>query len=234
MPPTPVDDHTEDFEQLAALQALDVLEGGERQRFEQHAAHCQRCRVMVQLDREALARAAPEMDPSPGFKTRLMQRATEELQELQARRRSAPPQPTPTPPNVIPFRRRAPWLSAIAAVLVVGLVIGGGYAYQNQVVASYPLTGSLAGSAVVNVRRSGATELAMRGVQDPPAGYLYEAWIIPPSPNSQPVAAGVTSTGNATLPLAPLANGSTVALTQEPGRVEAPTSPPVMAVVVRS
>jgi anti-sigma-K factor RskA len=218
MPPTPVDDHTEEFEQLAGLQALDVLEGEELQRFAQHAAHCERCRVMVQLDREALTMAAPEMEPSPDFKARLMERAAQELS---------------APPNVIPFRRRrAPWASAIAAVLVLGIVTAGGYAYENQVVASYALSGSISGSAVVNVKRSGAAELDMRGVQDPPAGYLYEAWIIPA--NRQPIPAGTSARGDATLPLEGLASGTTVAITQERGRVDAPTSTPVMAVVVQS
>ena len=79
MPPTPVDDHTEEFEQLAGLQALEVLEGEELRRFEEHAARCERCRLMVRLDREALALAVPEMDPSPDFKARLMERAAAEL-----------------------------------------------------------------------------------------------------------------------------------------------------------
>jgi anti-sigma-K factor RskA len=237
MPPTPVDDHTEEFEQLAALSALDVLEGEELERFEQHAAHCERCRMTVRLDREALARAAPEMDPSPDFKARLMQRAAAELSADVVD--EAPPSPEPTPlrtealpPNVVPLWRRAPrWASALAAVFVVGLVALGGYSYQNQVVASYPLSGSLAGSAVVNVRRSGATELNLRGMESPPPGKVYEAWIIPPG--GAPVPAGTSPTGDATLPLSSLPGGATVAITREPGRVDAPTDlPPPMTVTV--
>jgi anti-sigma-K factor RskA len=264
MPPTPVDDHTEEFEQLAGLAALGALDGEDQVRFEAHAAHCERCRLMVQLDQEALARAAPEMEPSPDFKARLMQRAAAELgasaatatdaglrilspegTQVEAPRPPtmgpasqedsqltlAPTEDTP-PPNVIPFWRRTPWASAIAAVLVVGLVLGGAYTYQNQVVASYALSGNFGGSAVVNVRRSGATELDMNGVQDPPPGYVYEAWIIPP--NGQPVAAGTIQTGDANVPLSELPSGTTVAVTQERSRVAAPTSAPIMAVVVQS
>ena len=241
MPPSPVDEHTEEFEQLAGLSALDVLEGDEHARFEQHAATCERCRLMVRVDRETLALAAPEMDPSPDFKARLMQRATRELGNEQAAVLEQPlsqatpepsPQPLRRPPNVLPFWRRTPWASALAAVLVIGLVTAGGYAYENQVVASYALTGGLSGTAVVNVRRSGAAELDMSGVQDPPTGYLYEAWIIPP--NSQPIAAGVTPTGEARLPLNGVSTGTTVAVTQERSRVDAPTSAPLLAVVVQS
>jgi len=206
MPPTPVDDHTEEFEQLAGLAALDVLEGDEQRHFEEHAAHCERCQLMLRLDREALARAAPEMDPSPDFKARLMQRAAQELAEAEA-------EPA-LPPNVVqfPWWRRTPrWASAIAAVFVLGVVAAGGYSYENQVVASYPLAGTLPGSAIVNVRRSGAAELEMRGVANPPPGQIYEAWIIPPG--AAPVAAGTTSTGDATLQLAGVGSGVTVAVT---------------------
>jgi hypothetical protein len=244
MSPTPVDDHTEEFEQLAGLHALEVLEGDELRRFEEHAAHCERCRLMVKLDREALALAAPEMEPSADFKARLMQRAARELEGDEAVRPNAavptesespyepiPLRPSNPPRNVIPFRRRSPWVQAIAAVFVVGIVTAGGYAYQNQVVATYALSGSVPGSAVVNVRRSGAAELEMRGVPNPPQGYLYEAWIIPA--NAQPIPAGTTSTGDGQVSLQGLQSGATVAVTQERARVDAPTSAPIMAVVVQ-
>jgi anti-sigma-K factor RskA len=224
MPPTPVDDHTEEFEQLAGLAALDVLEGEEQRRFEQHASHCERCQVMVRLDREALALAAPEMDASPDFKARLLQRAAQELAE-------AEPQTAPTRSNVaqFPWWRRTPrWASAVAAVFVLGVVALGGYSFQNQVVASYPLSGTLSGSAVVNVRRSGAAELQMRGVANPPAGQVYEAWLIPPG--GAPIPAGTAKSGDATLPLGGVSSGVTVAITQERQRVDAPTSAPVLAV----
>ena len=163
MPPSPVDEHTEEFEQLAGLSALDVLEGDEHARFEQHAATCERCRLMVRVDRETLALAAPEMDPSPDFKARLMQRATRELGNEQAAVLEQPlsqatpepsPQPLRRPPNVLPFWRRTPWASALAAVLVIGLVTAGGYAYENQVVASYALTGGVYSRSPANLERA--------------------------------------------------------------------------------
>src|SRR5919202_1667668 len=229
MPPTPVDDHTEEFEQLAGLSALDVLEGDELARFERHAAHCDRCRLMERLDRETLARAAPEMDPSPDFKARLMQRAA---QELAATARPEPIALRPRPSNVIPLWRRSPWASAIAAVFVVGLVSVGAFTYQNQVVATYSLSGSAPGNAIVVVRRSGAGELEMSGVPNPPAGFVYEAWVIPQG--GQPVAAGTTTSGDARLPLPGDVRGKTVAITQERTRVDAPTSTPIMTTAVQS
>jgi len=241
MPNTRVDEHTDEFEQLAGLSGLGVLEGDELARFEAHAAQCERCRVIVRLDQETLARLsllAPAMDPSPDFKARLMQRAAQELAATQSHAvvavapGPAPIQFRPRPPNVIPLWRRSPWVSALAAVLVVGLVSFGAYSYENQPVATYELSGSAPGKAVVVVRRSGAAELVMEGVPDPEPGFLYEAWIIPQG--GQPVAAGTTTRGNAEVPLPGDVRGSTVAITREHRREEAPTSAPFMATVVQS
>jgi anti-sigma-K factor RskA len=260
MSATPVDGHSDEFEQLAGLAALDVLEADELDRFERHAAQCERCQVMVRLDREALAAvslvAAP-MDPSPDFKARLMRRAAEELAVTDAARRGSAAQleprvPSPLsavprtgdqpgerpiplrqrPPNVIPLWRRSPWISALAAVLVVGLVSFGAYSYENQPVATYELSGSAPGKAVVIVRRSGMAELVMEGVPDPEPGFLYEAWIIPQG--GQPLAAGTTTRGNAEVPLPGNVRGTTVAITKEPTRVDAPTTPVLMSTVVES
>jgi anti-sigma-K factor RskA len=254
---TPIDEHSEEFEQLAGLYALHVLEGDELARFEGHAAQCERCRLMVRLDRETLARVAlvaPAMDPSPDFKARLMRRAAAELAAS-----AAPPsvssaqlepqprdpahlQPQPRdpaqpelvegrPPNVVPFWRRSPWMSALAAVLVVALVTAGAFTFENQTVATYELTGSAQGSARVVVRRSGAAELDMTGVPNPEPGFIYEAWIITAG---KPVAAGTTATGDAKLPLSGDLAGTTVAITQERGRVDQPTNAPILATVVQS
>jgi hypothetical protein len=115
--------------------------------------------------------------------------------------------------------------------VVVALVSAGAFTYENQVVKSYPLYGTLAGSALVEVRRSGAAELNLRGLADPPPGQVYEAWIIPEG--GKPIPAGVTSSGDAKLPLNGISNGSTIAITQERDRVDAPTSAPVLATVVQ-
>ena len=237
-------DHSEEFEQLAGLSALDVLEGDERSAFEAHAARCQRCQVIVRLDRQTLgglAVAAEPMDPSPDFKARLLQRAAAELEQARpgqptaagpTRDARAPIPLRPRPANVVPFYRRT-WVAAIAAVLVLGIATTGVLQYVNQPVATYTLSGNTPGTAAVVVRRSGSIELELRGVPDPPPGRVYEAWIIPPG--QQPVAAGTTTRGSATLPLSAQARGSTVAITNElaPG-VEAPSSTPIMAATVAS
>lgn len=108
----------------------DVEEGDELVLFEAHAAGCERCRLMVRRDREALALAAPEMDPSPDFKAGLMQRAAEELTGSSATA-ATEPIPLRPPPNVIPLWRRSPWISVLAAVFVIALVSVGAFSYQN-------------------------------------------------------------------------------------------------------
>jgi anti-sigma-K factor RskA len=253
---TPIDDHTDEFEQLAGLFALHVLDGDELARFEGHSAQCERCRLVMRLDGETLARlslVAPAMDPSPDFKARLMRRAAEELAasssttpsaipaqarpvdtppvRLQPVERPEPTQLRPRPTNVLPFWRRSPWMSALAAVFVVAIVTFGTITYENQTVATYELTGSASGSARVVVRRSGSAELEMSGVPNPEPGFIYEAWVIR---SGKPVAAGTTTTGTAKLELPSDLRGTTVAITKEPGRQEQPTSPPIMAAVVES
>jgi Anti-sigma-K factor rskA len=230
--PPPAPGHTRDFEELAGLAALQALEGDELSEFEQHARSCQRCQAIERADREAVALlglTAPEMDASPGFKERLMQRAAADLAE----RAPAEPdvrEPVPVRPRVVPFRRPA-WVASLAAALVIALAGAGTYSYMNQVVTSVALAGSGPGQAVVQVKRSGAATLEMRGLPNPQPGYVYEAWII--RPGQAPAPAGTAASGQADLPLSGQVAGTTVAITQEvaPG-VETPTLPPLWAAPV--
>jgi anti-sigma-K factor RskA len=232
---TPVDDHTDEFEQLAALAALGALEGEERARYQQHAAQCERCQVMVRLDREALAAlalVAPEMDASPGFKERLMRRAAQEL--TQSSTEAVEPEPIllqPRPKTIVRFWRRSRWANALAAVLVIGLVMAGALTYENQPVASYELTGSLPGSAKVIVRRSGAAELHLAGLPAPGSGLVYEAWVIPAG-QEKPLPVDTTPRGDATIPLPDTIKGGTVAITRERARSDVPTPPILLSTVV--
>lgn len=241
MSDTQHDDHSIEFDQTAGLSALGIIEGDERQRFEAHLAHCERCQVRVRVDRDTLRGlllSAPEMDPSPDFKQRLLQRAAAELAGAEA-----PPPPAlrvvarapasdaeRRPATILPFYRRTRILSALAAVFALALVTVGAFSYQNQTVSQVALHGDAPGEAYVIVRRSGAAELEMRNVPDPGPGYVYEAWIIPPG--DKPIAAGVTTSGNTRLTLEGDVRGKTVAITREAGRVPAPTGGPLMAATV--
>ena len=75
--------HQDEYEELAALHALEMLEGDERATFERHWAQCSRCRTLVEHHRLtllALLQAVPELEASPGHKARLIERAATELE----------------------------------------------------------------------------------------------------------------------------------------------------------
>ena len=235
MPPPAINaEHSPEFEELAGLSALRLLEGDELARFDQHAATCVRCQLIVRLDRRTLERlslAAPEMDPSPDFKARLLERAATEVALRPEPAAVAVAPAAPARGKILPFRTRSRWISLIAAVLVLGVATGSVATYMNQVVATYTLTGNAPGEARVIVRRSGAAELDMRGVPSPGAGFVYAAWVIPPG--QAPVAAGTTPTGDAQLPIPRDLHGDTVAITREPAPGgPAPTTTPLMAAVI--
>jgi hypothetical protein len=77
-----------------------------------------------------------------------------------------------------------------------------------------------------------ANSREMQGVPDPEPGLVYESWIIPPG--KQPVAAGITARGDAKVPLPGDVRGTTVAITKERSKVDAPTTTPLMATTVQS
>jgi anti-sigma-K factor RskA len=233
---TPGADHTPEHLELAGLYALRVLDDDERAEFERHLAGCTICQAAVAADREtvsALSLGAPEMEPSPGFRERLLRAAAAELEGDAVSAEPALAQPAP-PPAPIPFwrRRLVPQLLAAAlAVVVGGAALLGIQGYRNQVVSTVPLQGSGPGSAVVLVRRSGAADLQLSGLDPLPPGKVYEAWVIPEG--GQPIASGTSSTPDAILPLPDNYRGSVVALTQEnsPG-ASAPSQPPFLAAPV--
>jgi len=75
--------HRDEYEELAALHALGMLEGDERATFERHWAQCSLCRRLVEHHRLTLLvllRAVPELEASPGHKARLIERAATELE----------------------------------------------------------------------------------------------------------------------------------------------------------
>jgi len=230
---TPGADHTPEQLELAGLYALRVLDDDERAEFELHLAGCTICQAAVAADRETvttLSLVAPEMEPSPGFKERLMRAAAAEL-EGEPAPAQAPEPPPPAPISVWRRRLLAQLLAAGLAVVVGAAALLGVQGYRNQVVSTVPLQGAGPGSAVVLVRRSGAADLQLSGLDPLPPGKVYEAWVIPQG--GQPIASGTSPTPDATLRLPDNFRGSVVAVTQEnsPG-ASAPSQPPFLAAPV--
>jgi anti-sigma-K factor RskA len=109
----------EDRREQAALFVLGALPPDERTDFEAHVAGCAECAAEVRSLAAVptiLARAVPQIDPSPALRQRVLQSiAAVDVRSAQAAR-----------PAAGRGRALAPWLAAAAAILIsVGL---GGYA----------------------------------------------------------------------------------------------------------
>jgi anti-sigma-K factor RskA len=108
--------HSESHEELAALQALGVLEGEEARTFEAHLAEgCARCEEILgdlRVASTALAVAAPPVRPRAGLKAEILARVKE--------KETAPPTPIPIRP-----RRSSPLAWLLAAAASLGLLFFG-------------------------------------------------------------------------------------------------------------
>ena len=131
----PAPDHTADAESLAGLYAFGVLEGAELARFERHLAACGRCAEVVDGDRaivSTLSLTAPEVEPEPGFKERLLARAAAEIAERTDEGGTGSGGVTPFP--AVRPRRTGPvplvWLAPLAAIMIA-LFAGAGLLSQQ-------------------------------------------------------------------------------------------------------
>jgi hypothetical protein len=220
----PAPDHTPDAEGQAGLYAFGVLEGAELARFERHLAGCGRCAEVVDGDQaivSALSLTAPDVEAAPGFKERLFAAAAAEIAE-------GTDEGSGGGAGVLPFRTgtsrgsgpsRMVWLAPLAAIMIA-LFAGAGLLSREistaQIVAMAPLENrATGGKAEVLVRRSGEGVIQLSGFEDLKDGRVYQAWVI--RPNSEPLATGANSSGNATLTLDGDVRGAKVAVTLEPG-----------------
>jgi anti-sigma-K factor RskA len=220
----PAPDHTPDAESQAGLYAFGVLDGGELARFERHLAGCGRCAEVVEGDQaivSTLSLTAPEVEPEPGFKERLLARAAAEVAEREDESGSSGGGLTP----FRPVRPRRPgsvplvWLAPLAAI-VLTLFAGAGLLSRQissaQIVATAALENRTEGGrAEVQIRRSGEGVIQLNGFEDLKDGRVYQAWVI--RPDSQPLATGASTSGNGTLTLDGDVRGTRVAVTLEPG-----------------
>jgi anti-sigma-K factor RskA len=226
----PAPDHTPDAESQAGLFAFGILEGAELARFERHLAGCGRCAEVVEGDRAIVATlslTAPEAEPTPDLKGRLLARAADQAaarsdegaDRVVPRRR---PRARPTPLlSLLP-------LAAVMLALLAGAGLLGRQLASAQIVAAAPLENrSDRGRAEVLVRRDGEGVIRLSGLDDLGDGRVYQAWVI--RPGGQPVPTGASASGNGTLTLDGDVRGATVAVTLEPGPgATAPSAPPFL------
>lgn len=215
----------DDLHQISALYALDVLDAGERVRFEEHLEGCERCRAdLAGLRRAASSLAFVEAGPEPPaqLRDRILAGARAEPQNVVALR----------PRRSVGVSVAAAFaVAATAAAVALGIWAATlNHSLANERAASKilrdPLArhiplGSLPGELVVAPSGDAVLTVAL---PRPPKGSTYEAWVA--SPNVQP--AGVFT--GTTFELARrVPRGARVMVTLEHGGgTSSPTSSPLL------
>jgi anti-sigma-K factor RskA len=224
---------TDDLHDLTAAYALDALDEHDVRAYEEHLAHCERCRAELASLTEASASLAYGVDappPPPELRERILDSARAERS------------------NVVPLRRR--WAVPVAAVAAVAAIVLAVLAYSlngkldrertrsaQQAAAAkilaeagarrIPVSGAN-GSVVVT--RTGEAALVLRDLARAPAGKTYEAWVIEGA-KARPAGLFPGGGGFSLLGLTRgVPDGSTVAVTVErKGGVAQPTGTPVIS-----
>jgi anti-sigma-K factor RskA len=231
------------IEELVAAYALDVCDAEERELVEAHLATCPGCRALARrLSRpvEALPLSVEEVRPPARLRARILAAAAAG---------QAPEADEGAPARIVTFPvrarrppRRFPWQWAAVAVLTLALAgLGVWNVLLNQALNSPPAhyamvgTGTLAGASgtVTEFRGQDAALVSLTGMPAPPAGKVYQLWLIDTS--GRPTSAGTfTPSADGTVRVGvdrPLTGVRTVAVTQEdgPSGARAPTSTPELA-----
>jgi len=160
--------------ELSAAYALDALDATDARAYERHLAHCERCQgelALLTAGAVALAFAAPEAEPPPELRTRILTAVHDERPNVVQLR-----------PRLRPSLRWSPVraFAVAASVAAVGLGVWAAVLHHQldrshgalQTVAVQGASGS------VVVGPSGQGTLVLAGLAAPPAGKTYEAWVI--------------------------------------------------------
>lgn len=252
---------TSDLHHLSGAYAVDAVDDQERIAFEQHLDGCADCRHEVAELRAtaALLAGTEEIAPPDRLRSQVLQgiSSVRPLPPLDPSVQATPHSPQdpatgePSPAgdsgtDELAQRRRARrpvlWLGAAAAavaVLVAGLVIGP-WRDQPDSVERISAAGDATTSAVteqdtrISVVRSkelGQAALIVSGLDDPPAGKTYQAWLMAPDQSLH--SAGLLPApdrGHAVLMLEGATSAATaLGITVEPaGGSPQPTSTPIV------
>jgi anti-sigma-K factor RskA len=176
------------YDDSAAPYVLGALTELERQAFESHVEHCERCREEVERLRpaaEALPRSVRPLDPPPGLKSALMEVVNREAGRPEASaRRPLGERLRGLVPRLGGMRPAAAWVSA-AFVLAVGVAGGFGVAELSDgdgtrtVQASVDAARAPQASASLRVYGNGENGALLRahGLPSLPRGRVYQAWV---------------------------------------------------------
>jgi anti-sigma-K factor RskA len=226
----------------AAPYVLGALEEGEHEEFRAHLETCAVCReevVALKVVANSLPALAPQLDAPPELKSRVMSSVRSEA-ALSSAREPAPARKGTWAREGTLARRRArlpltprraglalAGLAAIAAVLAVALLSGGGGSSERVIRAQV-----LAPRASASLHlRDGRAELQVSGMPQPAGNRVYEVWV-KRAGGAQPTDALFTvgSGGRATVAVpGSIAGVKQVMVTAEPrGGSSSPTSAPVI------
>jgi anti-sigma-K factor RskA len=204
----------EHVDELISGYALHGLDAADERLVLEHVETCERCRVQLremEAVAAALAFAAPQAEPPPELRDRLLEAIGPEVVPSAP---SAPPQP----------RARWSWWPRVSAVAVPVL----GLAVIALAVWNISLRGDVNNGEVRSVAAiadvgnvvsfSGGQATVVGGLKPAPAGHTYEAWVIPKG-EAVPQAAGTFAGGNdMSFTLTRNASaGDTIVITLEPG-----------------
>jgi anti-sigma-K factor RskA len=205
----------EHVDELISGYALHGLDTADERLVLEHVETCERCRVQLremEAVAAALAFAAPQAEPPPELRDRLLEAIGPEVVP------SVPPEAPPQP------RTRWSWWPRASAVAVPVL----GLAVIALAVWNISLRGDVNNSEVRSVAPiadvgnvvsfSGGEATVVGGLKPAPADHTYEAWVIPKG-ETVPQAAG-TFAGGSDMSFTLTRNasaGDTIVITLEPG-----------------
>ena len=218
-----------DVHELTAAYALDALDPGEHERYEEHLASCDACRAELAgfwRVTGSLAAAADGPPPPASLRARILDQARSER------------------PNVVPLRRRwvMPVLSSAAAVAAVAALAFGLWAATlsrdlDDVRDALAVLGdpnartveTARGEASLVVTPTGEAALVVRRLAPAPEGKDYEIWVFE---DGTPRPAGIFEEPGVAMLERRVTTGQQVAVTLErDGGVDAPTGAPLFSAV---
>jgi Anti-sigma-K factor rskA len=227
----------------ASVYVLGALESHELEPYREHLTDCAACRLEVtrlQAVADSLLAGVPRVEAPADLRVRLMGTVFAEAELLKAAGHEAD-RPEPAPAR---WRRRPIPTFAAAAALGVGVLIGaltlnGGSGSPTPLTRDTPATVASANHRASGVLRQvgSRSELDVSSVPAPPAGRIYEVWLLDkgataPKPTNSLFSVTRAGSGSVVVP-GDLRNVSKVLVTDEPlGGSLAPTRTPFISVDV--
>ncbi|HMJ01445.1 MAG TPA: anti-sigma factor [Conexibacter sp.] len=237
-------EHCQHADNVAAY-LLGALADADRTAFEAHVAGCAHCRQDVadlRIVTDALPLGVTPLAPPPHLRERVMDTVRAEADLLHA---TGPAADRPRPPR----RRFGQWfgrpfaIAGAAAALVVGVAVGFGLGNATEdepatrtvvqvrtVQAEVDPRAAPQGAAFI-VMRNGVATLRVRGLPQPPRGFVYEVWLLrrgAAAPSPTDALFGVSrADGSGRVALPSVRGVEAVLVTAEPaGGSPAPTTQP--------